>query len=676
MAKNKSEVKADEAAKKNKEPKVRKAPKPLSEKNAGQLAEEIAAIPDELEREAAIAAMESQVGHSIPEFRAAVAETIKQNKFNKIKGMVADKKEAGPKVPDRPIQRVRVRNPQTNQVISDNYENNDKSPVLDVNDDLWDKYNELGRAKRLELGIKIDSKGKVKTSPESIKAFQDWMKEYHPETGPKKNEIPALWDALQLPKESISEVPIQESGVEELANKKEEKKPNASNKRKPVIDTQTPEKVQPKQQVFSKYDPIPPGINHPESDFPLIPSVPTGETNMIDLGGGPKRLIQRMLAKGSGRPGKLENSFMDMARDPFSKSSNSSLPSGSDIGFQGAGNIPPGIHGQDFDLSDDILNDEIMSGEDPDIVSEMRNQFGAPDEAVLGGDEGLGELEPDMDFDDTDPGVRAKMRAEAQGPDFEEMSIDDPRIKPVGKGTFKARKGGMVPEVETPNSRTIDIDPSNPSIPSEPTPPGLGPAFDGGARNPSRVASPAFEASMIKSSEEPGAAIIEGATKGLMKSKGGGKMGLLGKIAAGLGLTGLMAAGLNYGMKNHYNRPQPMDGNPFSDIGAEPSNNEGMISSVARAAQRSLDDSISAPPLNMDDILDYDIAGHKEDPAARTLRNMMHESSWGAAPPGIRDKDPAYINALSHAFDEMQKQGIDISDKNALYKDAFTRWGK
>ena len=265
---------------------------------------------------------------------------------------------------------------------------------------------------------------------------------------------------------------------------------------------------------------------------------------------------------------------------------------------------------------------------------------------------------------------------QAEGPDFEEMSVDDPRIKPVGKGTFKARKGGMVPEVETPNSRTIDIDPSNPSIPSEPTPPGLGPAFDGGARNPSRVASPAFEASMIKSSEEPGAAIIEGATKGLMKSKGGGKMGLLGKIAAGLGLTGLMAAGLNYGMKNHYNRPQPMDGNPFSDIGAEPSNNEGMISSVARAAQRSLDDSISAPPLNMDDILDYDIAGHKEDPAARTLRNMMHESSWGAAPPGIRDKDPAYINALSHAFDEMQKQGIDISDKNALYKDAFTRWGK
>lgn len=47
MAKKKSEVKADEAAKKNKEPKVRKAPKPLSGKNAGQLAEEIAAIPDD-----------------------------------------------------------------------------------------------------------------------------------------------------------------------------------------------------------------------------------------------------------------------------------------------------------------------------------------------------------------------------------------------------------------------------------------------------------------------------------------------------------------------------------------------------------------------------------------------------------------------------------------------------
>lgn len=569
MAKNKSEVKADEAAKKNKEPKVRKAPKPLSEKNAGQLAEEIAAIPDELEREAAIAAMESQVGHSIPEFRAAVAETIKQNKFNKIKGMVADKKEAGPKVPDRPIQRVRVRNPQTNQVITD-----------------------------------------------------------------------------------------------------------SAKPREPIVETQTPEKIQPKPQGFSKYDPMPPGITHWSPDLNVIPFDNAGDSNLLDLGGGPKRIIQGMLAKGSGRPGQLENSFMNMSTDSFNKSSNSSLPSGSDIGFQGAGNIPPGIHGQDFDLSDDILNDEIMSGEDPDIVSEMRNQFGAPDEAALGGDEGLGELEPDMDFDDTDPGVRAKMRAEAQGPDFEEMSIDDPRIKPVGKGTFKARKGGMVPEVETPNSRTIDIDPSNPSIPSEPTPPGLGPAFDGGARNPSRVASPAFEASMIKSSEEPGAAIIEGATKGLMKSKGGGKMGLLGKIAAGLGLTGLMAAGLNYGMKNHYNRPQPMDGNPFSDIGAEPSNNEGMISSVARAAQRSLDDSISAPPLNMDDILDYDIAGHKEDPAARTLRNMMHESSWGAAPPGIRDKDPAYINALSHAFDEMQKQGIDISDKNALYKDAFTRWGK
>lgn len=618
-----------------------------------------------MEREVAIAAMENQVGHSLPEFRAAVAETIKQNKFNVIKEMAADKKEAGPKVPDGPIQRVRVRNPQTNQVVSDNSKSNVKSPVLDVNTDIWDKYNDLGAAKRLELGIKIDNKGNVKASPESIKAFQDWMKEYHPETGPKSSEIPALWDIMQLPNESISEIPVKESVVEEAGKKKEEKKPAASNQRKPVVDTQIPEVVKP--QGFSKYDPMPPGITHFNPDVDVIPFDNAGDSSLLDLGGGPKRLLQGMLTKGSGRPGQLEKSFTDISTDPFNKSSNSSLPPESDIGFQGAANIPPGIHGQDFDLSDSML-DEIMSGENPDIDSEMRNQFGAPDEAVLGGDEGMGELEPDMDFDDTDPRVRAKMRAEAQGPDFEEMSADDPRIKPVGKGTFKAKKqaDGAAAPAEVPASPKLEA----------PKPPGIGPAFDG-ARNSSRAASPSFEASMLKSSEEPGAAIIEGATKGLMKTKGGGKMGLLAKIAGGLGLTALTGAGINYMMKHHYDRPQAPQGNPFSDMGGESAPESHIPSPMIGAAQRAMDDSISSiPQLNMDDILDYDIAGHKEDPAARILRNMMHDSSWGAAPPGIRDKDPAYINALSHAFDEMQKQGIDVSDKNAIYKDAFTRWGK